>query len=207
MELRLGNFLPSYSPDLPPHVVDLNYTFTGKILADGGLPITRLTLEIAENMPFRNAKVYLANVQDGNFSVNLALEKGKRYFYRATATNEEGTSRSASKILETSPTQTYWWSNYPAQTGGWRTSTWFGTFRPYDNGWIYHHNLGWVYAQSEGIDGFWLWIKDKAWIWTSEKVYPYFWKNNDGTWHYLIGSRNSIPFFQEWKENFSQSKQ
>ena len=28
--------------------------------------------------------------------------------------------------------------------GGWKTSEWFGTFRYYEKGWLYHARLGWL---------------------------------------------------------------
>ena len=32
--------------------------------------------------------------------------------------------------------------------GGWRTSPWFGSFRPYTGGWLYHADLGWLYSHT-----------------------------------------------------------
>ena len=187
-------------------VADLKYTFNGKILATGGMPVTKVAFELADNMLFRNAQSYPAILVDGNFSISLVLEGGKRYFYRANATNEVGTKSSSAKILETSSTPTYWWSDYPVQEGGWRSLSWFGTFRPYNNGWIYHTNFGWVYAHPDGTGGLWLWMQEQSWLWTKNGAYPYFWKNSDGSWQYLLGSRNGKLFFQEWRSSFSAGK-
>ena len=142
---------------------------------------------------------------DGNFSVSLILEAGKRYYYRAVAANEVGISRSGPKRLETPASQTYWWSDALLQASGWKILPWFGTFRPYENGWIYHLKLGWVFVHPEETSGLWLWKKNMGWIWTKEGVYPYFWKNHDGSWQYLVGSINSSPLFQEWREDFSRT--
>ena len=185
---------------------DLNYTFNGKILATGGMPVTGVAFELADNMLFRNAQTYPAILVDGNFSISLVLEDGKRYYYRAVATNEVGTKSSSAKILETFSTPTYWWSDYPAQEGGWRSLRWFGTFRPYNNGWIYHTNFGWVYAHPDSTGGLWLWMQDQGWLWTKNGAYPYFWKNSDGSWQYLLGTRNGKVFFQEWRSAFSAGK-
>jgi len=184
---------------------DLNYTFNGKILATGGMPVTQVSFEMADNMLFRKAQAHPATLLDGNFSVSLILEDGKRYYYRAVATNEVGTNRSGPKRLVTPDSKTYWWSDALVQGGGWKTLPWFGTFRPYENAWIYHLKLGWVFVHPEETSGLWLWKKNMGWIWTKESVYPYFWKNNDGCWQYLVGSINSSPIFQEWRENFSRS--
>jgi hypothetical protein len=136
---------------------------------------------------------------DGNFSVSLILEAGKRYYYRAVATNEVGTTRSGPKRLITPDSKTYWWSDSYAQAGGWRTSPWFETFRPHESGWVYHLKLGWAYAHPDGSGGLWLWMKDQGWLWTREGTYPYFWKNADGSWHYLLGSTNGQAVFEEWR--------
>ena len=178
---------------------DLNYTFNGKILATGGMPVTGVAFELADNMLFQKAQTHPANLVDGNFSVSLILEGGKRYYYRAVATNEVGTTRSGPKRLVTPDSKTYWWSDSFSRAAGWRSSPWFGTFRPHESGWIYHLKLGWAYAQPDGSGGLWLWMRDHRWAWTREGAYPYFWKHADGSWHYLLGTQNGQPVFYEWK--------
>ena len=174
---------------------DLNYTFNGKILATGGMPVTGVAFELADNMLFQKAQTHPASLAASNFSVSLILEGGKRYYYRAVATNEVGTTRSGPKRLVTPDSKTYWWSDSVAQAGGWRTSPWFGTFRPHESGWVYHLKLGWAYAHPDGSGGLWLWMKDHGWLWTRDGAYPYFWKNADGSWQYLLGSRNGQAVF------------
>jgi hypothetical protein len=184
---------------------DLNYTFNGEILANGGMPVTQVAFELADNMLFRDAQTQPATLVDGNFSISLILEGGNRYYYRVVAANEVGISKSGPKRLATPASQTYWWADALVQGGGWKTLPWFGTFRPYENGWIYHLKLGWVFVHPEETSGLWLWKKNMGWIWTKESVYPYFWKNHDGSWQYLVGSINSSPIFQEWREDFSRT--
>ena len=46
--------------------------------------------------------------------------------------------------------------------GGWRESDWFGTFIPYDNGWLYHADLGWLYVVHDGTSGLWAWKKNSG---------------------------------------------
>jgi hypothetical protein len=173
----------------------------GMILANGGSPITEVAFELTDNMLFRKATLYPATLLAGspNFSVSLILEPGKRYYYRAVATNSVGTTNGAPKKFTTAGSSAQWWSASFAQAGGWRISPWFGTFRPHESGWIYHLKLGWAYAHPDGLGGLWLWMKDHRWLWTREGAYPYFWKNSDGSWHYLLGTTNGQPVFYEWR--------
>ena len=77
-------------------------------------------------------------------------------------------------------------------------SPWLGSFRPYESGWIYHIQLGWAYAHPDGSGGLWLWMKDHHWTWTQQGVFPYLWKHQSASWHYLLGTRNGQPVFYEW---------
>jgi len=177
-----------------------NFRLWGIIQADGGSPITEVAFELADNMVFRNSTLHTATMLTGspNFSVTLQLQPDKGYHYRAVATNSVGTTFGASKMLTTPPDQTQWWSDSVETTGGWRHSPWLGAFRPYDNGWIYHAKLGWAYAHPDGSRGLWLWFRNHRWMWTQIGVFPYLWKHDLGSWHYLLGTRNGQPVFYEW---------
>jgi hypothetical protein len=37
-------------------------------------------------------------------------------------------------------------------------------------------------------------------MWTQSGVYPYFFKHQSASWHYLSGSRNGQPVFFEWQQ-------
>ncbi len=173
----------------------------GMILADGGSPVTEVAFEVADNMVFRKATLYPATPLAGrpNFYASLTIELGKRYYYRAVATNAIGTTKGAPKKFTTAGSPDRWWSDSVPQGKDWRTSPWFGTFRPYDNGWIYHAKLGWAYAQNDDSGGLWLWIKDHRWTWTQQGVFPYLWKHQSASWHYLLGTQNGQPVFYEWR--------
>ena len=43
---------------------------------------------------------------------------------------------------------------------------------PFESGWIYHLEFGWVYVVEGDIQGLWLWIDGEGWIWTNEKFGP-----------------------------------
>ena len=198
-------FLLSPLPRTLPHeeVPNGKIQLRGQVLADGGSPITQVAFEVADNMVFRNSTFHFATMLAGspNFFGELTLEPGKRYYYRAVATNAMGTTSGSPKRLTTPPSEARWWTNAPEISGGWRHSPWLGAFRPYDNGWIYHAKLGWAYAHPDGTGGLWLWFRDHHWMWTRQGVFPYLWKHDLGIWHYLLGTRNGQPVFYEWTES------
>ena len=84
--------------------------------------------------------------------------------------------------------------------GGWRTSEWFGSFRPYDNGWLFHETLYWVYTQPDLSGGLWLWLEGYGWLWTKEEVWPYLWKHETKEWLYLIKNFDGIPMFYNYSK-------
>jgi N-acetylneuraminic acid mutarotase len=180
-----------------------NFRLWGQVLADGGSPVTGVAFELADNMVFRNSTLHSASLFPGspNFFGEFTLEPGKRYYYRAVATNAIGTTFGSPKKLTTPPSQARWWTNAPEISGGWRNSPWLGTFRPYDNGWVYHAKLGWAYAHPDGSGGLWIWFRDHHWTWTQQGVFPYLWKHDLGTWYYLLGTRDGQPVFYEWTES------
>jgi hypothetical protein len=173
----------------------------GQILANGGSPVTEVAFELTDNLVFRKATLYPATLLAGspNFSTTLTLEPGNRYYYRAVATNALGATNGSPKKFTTAGSPNRWWSDSSPQSGGWKTSPWFGTFRPHESGWIYHLKLGWAYAHPDGSGGLWLWMRDHRWMWTQPGVFPYLWKHQSASWHYLLGSTNGQPVFYEWR--------
>ena len=174
----------------------------GMILANGGSPITKAAFELADNMLFRNSTLHPASLFPGspNFYLELKLEPGKRYYYRAVVTNKVGTTAGSTKKLTTPGDGIHWWSDTLLTQGGWRTSPWFGTFRRHENSeWIYHAQLGWAYARPDGSGGLWLWFRDHQWLWTQPGVYPYLWNHDLGGWLYLLGSQNGTPSFYHYE--------
>jgi hypothetical protein len=78
-----------------------------------------------------------------------------------------------------------WWSTTEELSGGWKNSSWFGIFRSYEGGWLYHARLGWLYAEGTEEASVWLWQEESGWLWTKEGVWPYLWSNNTSGWLYL----------------------
>ena len=153
-------------------------------------------------MLFRNSTLHSASLFPGspNFYLELKLEPGKRYYYRAVATNAVGTTAGSTKKLTTSGDGIHWWSDTVLTQGGWHTSPWFGTFRRHEGTeWIYHAQLGWLYPHPDGSGGLWLWFRDHHWTWTQSEAYPYLWNHDLGGWLYLLGTQNGKPSFYHYE--------
>ncbi|SVE54166.1 uncharacterized protein METZ01_LOCUS507020, partial [marine metagenome] len=70
-----------------------------------------------------------------------------------------------------------------------------GAFLPYSSGWLYHADLGWLYAQPDGNDGLWLWMEGKGWLWTNPATYPYLFRHEGSTWLYFLKRKDGRAHF------------
>jgi len=187
---------------LPP-AVDGNgtITFGGTVLTDGDSPVLEVGVLTSDNLKFEDA-VSLVAAQSANFTVQAsALLAGSRYYVRAFATNAEGTTLGAIKRFHTqeaASTPAPWWNDANETAGGWRQSDWFGTFVPYDNGWLYHADLGWLYAIDDGSSGLWLWKKNLGWLWTTPGAFPHLYRNQTQTWLYFLATKEGQPYFYNY---------
>ena len=89
---------------------------------------------------------------------------------------------------------TYWWSSATTIGNGFYQN-WLGQFMPFESGWIYHLDFGWVYVVESDIQGLWLWIQSEGWIWTNETIWPYLWTNKTGNWLYFTNFNSQNYFF------------
>jgi len=113
----------------------------------------------------------------------------KVMYFRAWAKNVAGYGIGPVKKISIPEAPQRWWGNTKGQSGGWQTSEWFGTFKYYEQGWLYHARLGWLYASAEKENGVWLWKDDRGWLWTNESAWPYLWWNKSKNWLYLVPSK------------------
>ena len=174
------------------------YQFSGKVLYDGEANVTGYGFELDVSLQFHNPQVLVGfiNSETQNFSASAVLpEKGQSFYYRAFATNIEGTGYGSPKRFSTTSPLVGWWAHAPEDSNGWRNSSWFGIFLPFDNGWLYHEEWGWIFAQDDNHGGLWLWSEPLGWLWTGEDLFPYLYRNHDQAWIYFLKSKNGIPRF------------
>ena len=176
----------------------------GQILASGGSPVTETAFEVADNLVFRNATLYPATLLAGspNFYASLTLEPGKRYYYRAVATNAQGTTNGAPKKFTTAGNPNRWWSDSIPQGQGLADLSLVRNFPQATGNRVDLPRPAWLgLCSTRRFGGLWLWMKDHRWLWTQQGVFPYLWKHQSASWHYLLGTQNGQPVFYEWRES------
>jgi hypothetical protein len=203
-EVRVKNV---FAPIVRTRSVTVNrngrLNFSGKILADKYSRATAAGLLVSDNLQFSNAvQLAATNLRLSSFSVQLSgssLQPSKKYYYRTYATNEEGTSNGTKKRFTTPEKKSEsasWRADAEEKGAGWRESTWFGIFRPFNNGWLYHGEIGWLYAiPDDDRGGVWLWKKGRGWLWTAKGVYPHFYRNEIHGWLYFLKAKGDKAYF------------
>ena len=149
---------------------------------------------------FNQIDLSLSTTTDQYFSAPFKPQGNNQIFYRAYARNKAGTSYGSVKTL-TLPSDsntTLWWSGSIEEQGGWQTSPWFGSFRRYPQGWIFHADLNWLYAYAGESGDVWLWSQDHGWLWTGPDVYPHLFNHGTANWFYFLKKQDGIPMFYDY---------
>ena len=182
------------------------WNFSGKITSSGNFPIFDKGFQISPSIGFETFLRLPVPLDSDKTDFNATyrtseLSPDRIYYYRSYARNAVGASfGSVRKFIPYSNSPKAWWGKTAEDQGGWRTSPWFGTFRRQTGtDWIYHAQLGWIYAQSDDRQGLWLWKNEEGWMWTRQDVFPHLWKNRTGNWLYLMVSRNGKPVFYHYE--------
>jgi hypothetical protein len=95
-------------------------------------------------------------------------------------------------------TKTYWWTPLPETVEGWRTSPWFGSFRPFPSSWLYHAELGWMHATHDETGDLWLWNQDFGWLWTASGVFPHLFNHTTANWIYFLKRQNGKAYYYDY---------
>ena len=202
LEVLLPKFIPIVKT-LPADPVPGGHSLSGEIIETGGSNVFESGIILYSSFS-QHDPTYVRAEQHGDldrFSVVVNnLESGSDYFYRAYSINEIGESRGAIKRFST-PEENNWYDSYSEFDGGWRASDWFGTFLPFENDWIYHQELGWVFVASDEKDGLWLWHELHGWLWTKEGVWPFLFCNDTSNWLYFVKNFQGIPYFYDYGMN------
>ena len=174
------------------------YRLAGKIQTDGGVPITEFGINLRKSTDSNFVQYFgSSRLSDGSYTLDFGtLDKGQTYYFQAFAANLAGASLGAIKKFTTTEPQ-FWWSSATELAGGWR-SNWVGEFLPYENGWIYHIDLGWAFVKPDVLGGIWMWVDDEGWLWSSEDAWPFLWASRTKNWLYpmKVGIRTYLYDYQ-----------
>jgi hypothetical protein len=177
----------------------------GLVLSDGETTVTDVGFLLSHSL-FADLSSPEAIAVEGTLSGDVFTastvipDLGKHFYYRAYATNAKGTTFGSPKrfvVPESFAIAQAWWASTEEVEAGWRISPWFGAFLPYGNGWLYHADLGWLYAQSDGV-GLWLWSKDHGWIWTNPGIYRYLYRSSSSEWLYFLKRKDGRAYFYNY---------
>ena len=106
-------------------------------------------------------------------------------YFRAWARNNAGYGIGPVKKLKIPEAPQIWWGEITDEIGEWKSSVWFGAFKYYEKGWLFHSRLGWLFSSPDKEDGVWLWNQNQGWLWTKEGVWPYLFKHQSNDWLYF----------------------
>ena len=88
-----------------------------------------------------------------SFSVRLSSLTEGRHYLRAYAKNQQGETLGAARKVVVSSAETQSasvtsgpWVGATEEVEGWLNLSWFGAILVFPNGWLYHADLGWLYA-------------------------------------------------------------
>ena len=82
------------------------------------------------------------------------------------------------------------------EDGGWVKNPWFGRYKNFNNGWIYHSIHGWLYLASDNFNGIWAWAERRGWVWSNKEVYPFLYQSNVGNWIYVMSNDvNEVRYY------------
>ena len=138
------------------------------------------------------------NPENLAFKLNIEVTAGENHYFQAYAKTAFGTAYGAIKkfiITDTNKSKAWWNELSPNKIDGWLTDSWIGELMPFENQWAFHLHLHWIYLQSDGNGGFWIWKEENGWIWTNRKSWPFLWSNETGNWLYFIPLDSGYIFY------------
>lgn len=75
----------------------------------------------------------------------------------------------------------------------WFRESWFGGYNDSHYPWVYHVDLGWVFAMGDDSSDIWAYTHDMGWMWTNESLFPYVFYS--GSWGLLETNHRGISYY------------
>ena len=154
---------------------------------------------------------------DGKFSSNYSLPEGDTFYFKAFAENIAGIMYGKTLRIvfesETDPNKMnpsdlalyILKSDSVKMADGWIQNIWFGRFREFEQGWIYHLDHGWMFLSSDYGEGIWAWSPFRGWCWSTKEIYPFFYQNNLGDWIYYVTKINGNAYYYNYSTSSLES--
>jgi hypothetical protein len=176
----------------------------GKVMSDGGSTPTEVGFILSRTLAIDPADPNLvrleATLSEGNFTLLAQPPEslGKEIYYCAYARNSSGETHGTVKRISLSgnpESAQSWLTGSEETTAGWRNSSWFGSFYKTSTPWLYHKDLGWLYALDDGAGNAWLWHESHGWLWTGKDLFRHLYRSRDGIWLYFLKRKDGHPYF------------
>ena len=98
--------------------------------------------------------------------------------------------------------------------GDWYTLNWLGYFYDASGGWIFHTELGWLYAKAADSGNYWFYDSQLGWLWTGPQYFDstssnkaYFYSVSEAGWLYFEYSNGQRKFYSYTNSNWSTPSQ
>jgi len=139
----------------------------------------------------------------GSFTASTSnLTPGRVYYYKAYARNAEGLTYGSQERFTTPQDRIpSLWSEAAPAGGNWRSSPWLGNICLTDTAWLYHAELGWLYARGTDDSSVWLWSESLGWTWTGKDVFPYLYHSSDAGWYHWNGASSGRILFYRYSDS------
>ncbi len=95
----------------------------------------------------------------------------------------------------------------------WYLSDWFGYYFQTDsNGWIFHPEIGWIYAVPNHQDKeLWFYGETLGWMWTNANIFPFLYSDVSSNWIFYMKSNSSSSNYGQYYDyqnlNWKQTNQ
>ena len=178
-----------------------SFILSGGVLTNGEASISDFGFVLTPKISVDDDSLWIRGVgkpRDFSLLVDKLPFEPVMYF-RAWAKNIGGYGIGPVKKVRMEEAPLIWWGEVDERPGNWKSSNWFGNFKYYEQGWLYHGRLGWLYSSPAEENSVWLWKEGRGWLWTKESAWPYLWWNKRKDWLYLVpGKVGQPPHFYDY---------
>jgi hypothetical protein len=202
----IDSFVPGVETAPAAEVTGTSSTLNGAVVDPGdsqGVLDRGFVLGLQPDPEVAGGVTLAAGSGSGAFTAKATdLKPGREYYFKAYARNAEGTNYGSQEFFTTPKARASGlWGDATVAAGNWRNSSWFGSLYLTDTPWLYHPDLGWLYASGSDSMSVWLWSESLGWAWTAKGVFPYLYRNADSGWYHWNGSASGRAYFYRYADS------